>query len=950
MKLTAFNGYTFSIGGYTAGLPDGQSLGDYTVSPQTIERRATAPLLTGATITPRSITADFLHDGVTGGLTLEQAFQKLVGILDPTNDDPRTLTAQLNDGTVVVCEAIVLTPQASFGDEEVTSVPVTFLTMDPFWRKTTDATTTLTTNKAAAIALANTGTARAYPTFDIHASSIGGLLCWQYRKWATIANDSDEDWTDEPVCVDLSDTAALLGLSKVLTNGDDIRVRRQGRELRRTLVNMNTKRTLVWFLASIKAGQSAAFEIVYGNDSVTDDGAGDLSTRTGNDQSYIAFDLEGDNGTATAGAGSTLTDSGKSWETNRWANAIIMITSGTGANQRRRILSNTSQVITANRAWSTQPDATSTYVIWASGIFADGGRVTSRTANSITDTAHTTKWGTNQLEGATVKFIGGSGATPSTMTVAGNTTDTISFTGSFSVQPAVNDSYTIERYGMRAYVVDTAINNSLHRGLYRINRYYTPPGNVWPGQLTPAGWGPDTYLDNDDDFSQLRPYDSGSGGGHSSNYQPTLRARRRVRQKAQYKDEGIGDGMSTFVPMQLQGVYWDFQVKNTNGIGKVVLAYKEPAGEDWQDAYTYTTTQASLTNVAAQYTDLDAVNNPTRLGIFVAAADGVDIGSDTSTADEIEARTNDVLILYLDLSSFGGLSNSVYAVGSEENVWDARLELRLGGGEESVKAPPYDLVAIGGEDRWLHLKTSDHLIIRTDPETDQPLVDVVDGSGVRQYRAAWAVRFERHEANVDGDDTALVSRDFMPVRPIPVALTNGSFATNLTGWADGGGSGGVTFTWARDAGVFWDAAGSLKFNCTAAPGSAWFRNEESTQNIPVTPGGKYNIAGAFRVTTLAYSVEIGAMEYDANGVGLGGVSAVFLPGATGTWYPVAWEYEPSDPATAYIHVYVAVNAAGATTGSAYFDGLTWDAPTLYVGGDISSTLVVATTITEGFNG
>jgi hypothetical protein len=67
-------------------------------------------------------------------------------------------------------------------------------------------------------------------------------------------------------------------------------------------------------------------------------------------------------GTATAGAATTLTDGGKAWTANALANLQVRITGGTGAGQVRVIASNTATVLTV-AAWTTAPDATSTYVI-----------------------------------------------------------------------------------------------------------------------------------------------------------------------------------------------------------------------------------------------------------------------------------------------------------------------------------------------------------------------------------------------------------------------------------------------------------------------------------------------------------------------------------------------------------------------------------------------------------
>jgi len=74
-------------------------------------------------------------------------------------------------------------------------------------------------------------------------------------------------------------------------------------------------------------------------------------------------------GTATAGAASTITNGAKAWTTNQWANYEIRITGGTGVGQYRTIASNTGTVITVSSAWTTVPDATSTYEIQANSDY-----------------------------------------------------------------------------------------------------------------------------------------------------------------------------------------------------------------------------------------------------------------------------------------------------------------------------------------------------------------------------------------------------------------------------------------------------------------------------------------------------------------------------------------------------------------------------------------------------
>lgn len=73
----------------------------------------------------------------------------------------------------------------------------------------------------------------------------------------------------------------------------------------------------------------------------------------------IGFDA----GTATSGAATSLTDSTKSWATNRWANYNVRILHGTGRGQVRVISSNTATALTVQNAWDTNPDNTSIYAI-----------------------------------------------------------------------------------------------------------------------------------------------------------------------------------------------------------------------------------------------------------------------------------------------------------------------------------------------------------------------------------------------------------------------------------------------------------------------------------------------------------------------------------------------------------------------------------------------------------
>jgi len=71
-----------------------------------------------------------------------------------------------------------------------------------------------------------------------------------------------------------------------------------------------------------------------------------------------------DSGRASAGAAATLTDATKVWGTNILAGCLVQILSGTGVGQLRKVSSNTSTVLTVSANWTTNPDATSEYVVF----------------------------------------------------------------------------------------------------------------------------------------------------------------------------------------------------------------------------------------------------------------------------------------------------------------------------------------------------------------------------------------------------------------------------------------------------------------------------------------------------------------------------------------------------------------------------------------------------------
>jgi hypothetical protein len=126
-----------------------------------------------------------------------------------------------------------------------------------------------------------------------------------------------------------------------------------------------------------------------------------------------------DSGTATSATTTTLTQTGKTWGTNEHAGRILRTTGGTGANQVKKLVSNTATVLTPDTVWSTTPDATTTYVIY------EGPPAVTATATAGTTTTFTVAsaaWSTNKWAGYTLSITAGTNSGSSQLIVSNTAT------------------------------------------------------------------------------------------------------------------------------------------------------------------------------------------------------------------------------------------------------------------------------------------------------------------------------------------------------------------------------------------------------------------------------------------------------------------------------------------------------------------------------------------------
>lgn len=73
-----------------------------------------------------------------------------------------------------------------------------------------------------------------------------------------------------------------------------------------------------------------------------------------------------ESGRATSGSGTSISDTSKNWAANIWRGDNVVIIAGAGVGQQRVITGNSSDGITV-ASWTTNPDNTSRYAVYAAG-------------------------------------------------------------------------------------------------------------------------------------------------------------------------------------------------------------------------------------------------------------------------------------------------------------------------------------------------------------------------------------------------------------------------------------------------------------------------------------------------------------------------------------------------------------------------------------------------------
>ena len=240
---------------------------------------------------------------------------------------------------------------ATAGNQAVYAIESQVVTVDSAWTVTPDSTSVFRVQSGLIVMVSNSTTTPFFTmqVYDQLTDTWYVMPCMQGIFQAAGNDASIERTTENSSIWERGLVTAHTGTS--ITDG------RRG-------VDVASWRTDQWvgYWVYIFSGTGAGqIRQITGNTGNTLNWSGAMSPHPSTTSRYMILGF--DAGIATAGASTTITDSTKTWEVNRWKNYVVRIMAGTGAGQYRPIASNTATALTVVGSWATAPDSTSVYTI-----------------------------------------------------------------------------------------------------------------------------------------------------------------------------------------------------------------------------------------------------------------------------------------------------------------------------------------------------------------------------------------------------------------------------------------------------------------------------------------------------------------------------------------------------------------------------------------------------------
>jgi hypothetical protein len=234
-----------------------------------VKRAGAPPVFTGKDFMPVSLTLEVLclHDHQT-------LFETVNTLFDTKDETPRQLVC-IDTEDANKAYYVYATPDQVMGGHDGPMAVVTLKIDDPIWQASTqDSTSWSITASTGEIAIVTGGNDYSYPILEITPTG-SPSTDFIYTQYVYVLPRSDKPWASRPLALrpdgGTLDTAALVAAGKMQSDGDDLRVFRNGLEQNRWLSGMNTTDTKVWVVADIPEARNFLLKTAIGaTDTVTE--------------------------------------------------------------------------------------------------------------------------------------------------------------------------------------------------------------------------------------------------------------------------------------------------------------------------------------------------------------------------------------------------------------------------------------------------------------------------------------------------------------------------------------------------------------------------------------------------------------------------------------------------------------------------------------------------------
>lgn len=238
----SYNGTLLNSTDYVTNFPRAQAQLQLEANPSYIKRAGAVPVFSGKDFQPVSLILE-----IDCGTNFMEKFEALNTLFDTKDETPRQFVC--SDNSTTDLWYVYATPKKVLGGHDGPMATVTLALDDPIWQSYVQSSLTFsTTDSTDSTTITVTGNDYSYPIFEITPVS-QPTVDYLYNMYVQVLPTSVYPWNNRFLDVTGStgtwDTAALVSGGKMTTDGDDLRVFRDGVEIDRWLSGFNTTDTHV---------------------------------------------------------------------------------------------------------------------------------------------------------------------------------------------------------------------------------------------------------------------------------------------------------------------------------------------------------------------------------------------------------------------------------------------------------------------------------------------------------------------------------------------------------------------------------------------------------------------------------------------------------------------------------------------------------------------------------